>query len=132
MQPNISPGESGEGTAMKIVRLTAEEWRSVPGLPAYAVSSEGRIKRITPQRGSRIGRILNGCINEDGYRNFSLRTDGGSRTIRLHCVVAEAFLGPRPAGTEVNHIDGNKLNCAVSNLEYLTHADNMLHAGQTG
>lgn len=43
----------------------------------------------------------------------------------IHRLVAEAHLGPRPKGYEVNHIDENKQNNVLENLEYVTHSENM-------
>jgi DNA-binding transcriptional regulator YiaG len=42
----------------------------------------------------------------------------------VHRVVAEAFIGPRPEGLEVRHLDGNKTNNRASNLVYSTHKEN--------
>jgi hypothetical protein len=48
----------------------------------------------------------------------------------LHCIVAEAFVGPRPKGKEVNHKNGKRYDCRASNLEWLTPFENKNHAGQ--
>lgn len=58
--------------------------------------------------------------------------DGNHLTIFIHRLVAEVFIGPRPAGTEVNHKDGNKQNPIVTNLEYVTHLENVRHAIRIG
>jgi hypothetical protein len=44
----------------------------------------------------------------------------------------EAFVGPRPDGHEVNHIDGDRENNHLANLEYVTHAENITHAYALG
>ena len=46
----------------------------------------------------------------------------------VHVLVAEHFIGERPEGFDINHIDRNKLNNSVKNLEYCTHKENMRHA----
>jgi hypothetical protein len=54
---------------------------------------------------------------------------GGRTTARYaHRMVAEAFLGPIPEGMQVNHKDGNRSNCDVSNLEVVTNSENRAHA----
>lgn len=61
--------------------------------------------------------------NNSGY--MIMNVEGKTRTV--HSLVAEAFLGPRPYGYDIDHIDGNKLNNNASNLRYVTHEDNMKH-----
>lgn len=51
--------------------------------------------------------------------------DGVSVPRRLHVLVAEAFIGPRPDGLEVHHIDHDRMNPRVDNLEYVTHQENV-------
>lgn len=100
-------------------------WREVPGFAGlYEVSDAGEVRSI------RTGKILVAWPNRrDGYLQVML---GRKHTFLLHGLVALTFLGPRPIGMEVNHKDGNKLNAAISNLEYVTAASNMEHARANG
>jgi hypothetical protein len=99
-----------------------EEWRPVTLSPRYQVSSLGRV------RGSR-GGILRGNRLTGGYLQVKVYLDGSeSRCQLIHCLVAAAFLGERPAGHEVNHKDGDTSNNRLNNLEYATPSANMLHS----
>lgn len=64
-----------------------------------------------------------------GYPTFSPR---GVKTTYVHQVVARTFLGPRPAGYETRHLDGNKTNNHVSNLAYGTSAENKADSKRHG
>lgn len=67
-----------------------------------------------------------------GYFFVGLRRDGRSHNRKVHALVAEAFIGPRPCGLDVNHIDGDKRNNRVENLEYVTRQENVRHAFELG
>lgn len=114
---------------------SAEEWRSVPEFPNYEVSSLGRVRRTVDQPGIlryRAGHILKGAANTDGRLQVELRCGMRERTVQIHRLVAEVFLGPCPPGIEVNHRDGDKRHNATANLEYVTRAENMRHAVMHG
>lgn len=67
-----------------------------------------------------------------GYLSVSLFLNGKNRMFKTHRLVATAFI-PNPYNKpQVNHIDGNKLNPDVSNLEWVTASENVLHAFRTG
>jgi len=90
--------------------------------PKYKVSRDGVV--IGPS-----GRVLKGFIHPKGYKHYFL---GYGDCSKAHRLVAEAFV-PNPENkTEVNHIDGNKLNNNADNLEWVTHLENMQHAVKTG
>jgi hypothetical protein len=95
----------------------------------YQVSDQGRV-RAHPDakgRGMKPGRILFQSMDDRGYPQCELYL-GGRCTVKVHRMVAEAFLGPRCEGMTINHIDGDKLNNNVTNLEYVTNKDNQWHA----
>lgn len=79
--------------------------------------------------------IIKLSVNEDGYVTLRLSDDNGKRkTLQYHRLLAIVFLD-RPSNYEelqVNHIDGNKLNNDLSNLEWLTPSDNLKHAYSLG
>jgi HNH endonuclease/NUMOD4 motif len=100
----------------------------------YQVSNLGRVRRMSVG-GSRtdvVGRILVGGLNKKGYRHVTISIGGGQKTVKVHKLVIETFIGPCPAGKEVNHKDGVKVNCRLSNLEYKTHKGNIAHAIRLG
>lgn len=106
-----------------------EKWCDVVGLEGwYQVSDLGRVKRIAPIPRHRMGRILNGQTNRQGYAIVTLTMSGESPHRTVHSLVMAAFVGPRPAGHEINHINGVKDDNRLSNLEYVTPKENISHA----
>lgn len=81
------------------------------------------------------GKIYNaetGKLNEGGYNRRYLRCKIGGKGYNIHRLIAETLI-PNPYNKpEVNHIDGNKHNNNVNNLEWVTAYENNLHARQTG
>jgi hypothetical protein len=74
------------------------------------------------------GRELSQFLNPSGY----LRVKMNNKSYEIHRIVAKFFIGERPEGLCVNHIDGNKLNNKPSNLEYITISENVKHAISSG
>ena len=80
---------------------------------------------------SQTGWELKGNINSYGYRVVSLTKDGVRKDHKVHRLLAKAFI-PNPNNYRcINHIDGNKLNNSLSNLEWCTHGQNTAHARAT-
>jgi HNH endonuclease/NUMOD4 motif len=100
-------------------------------LGRYQVSNLGRV-RAHPDAsisGSKPGRVLFTARDNCGYPQAYLHyAPMKKQTVKVHRLVADAFLGQRAAGMQVNHIDGNKANNAVTNLEYVTSRENSRHA----
>ena len=110
-----------------------EEWRAIQGYEGlYQVSSRGRIKATFLARSHDPVRILNPSRNSSGRRQLRLFKVGIPRLKLVAVLVADAFLGRKPIGLEVNHKDGNPCNDAATNLEYITHRENCAHAGRLG
>lgn len=110
-----------------------EEWRPIRGLEEnYEVSNLGRVRRIKTGCGTYEGRILNFVNHNNGYLIASMSLNAKHYRRFVHRLVAEAFI-PNPEGKpEVNHIDGNKRNNCVDNLEWCTRAENNRHMFRTG
>jgi hypothetical protein len=112
--------------------LDFEEWRKVRDWP-YEVSNYGRVRRLDWKINRRSTPFLRLHRNINNGYLFVLLSDWPRRiTANVHRLVAQAFLGPRPDGYTVNHIDGNPSNAHVSNLEYVTQSQNILHAVKIG
>ena len=107
------------------------EWREILS-GDYEVSRCGRIRRARPGRRTAAGREMKPVLMKIGYFMVAPTVAGRNRRFYLHELVALAFIGPRPAGREINHIDGVKTNNVASNLEYVSHAENMRHARRLG
>ena len=101
-------------------------WKPVVGYEdRYEVSSEGEVVSLLTHRTLKPG------TQSRGYQTVVLY-DGSSpkrpRSKTVHSIVAESFLGSRPKGMTVNHIDGDKSNNRLDNLEYYSLRDNAMHA----
>jgi len=108
-----------------------ENWKPCAG-GNYEVSDAGRVRRGTTGRRTWPGRMTKPSLLNIGYYSVAPTVDGKNVRHYVHRLVAEAFLGPCPDGHEVNHINGIKTDNHVSNLEYVTHAENMSAAGRGG
>lgn len=99
-----------------------ENWKDIEGYEGlYQVSNLGRVKRVTT------GRVLKGCKDKDGYLRVDLCKNGKHKTHKIHRIVAQAFIPNPEHKPEVNHIDENKTNNMVSNLEWSTRKENCNH-----
>lgn len=78
------------------------------------------------------GRMLKQSLNNYGYLTVFLMKDGKGKTCYIHRLVAETFIQNIENKPQVNHIDGNKKNNCVNNLEFCTLKCNVQHAWNTG
>jgi hypothetical protein len=83
----------------------------------YEISNFGNLRRGD--------KIINGSINNKGYKYFQVQREGKRINKLFHNMVAEQFIGPRPAELVIDHIDRNKLNNNISNLRYITFEENI-------
>lgn len=111
--------------------LILEVWFPIKGFSNYMASNLGNIKSINYKRSGKT-QILK-PHDTGGYLQTMLKSDNGKyMTVKVHKIVTLAFLGERQKQQEVNHIDGNKHNNNISNLEYCSHSDNIKHAYDNG
>lgn len=119
-------------------------WKIIPGTDElYLASEEGqimsadrdRLYRTRSAKGTytRKGRILKQPLNSHGYPCVTIKfKDGSQQVIQVHQLIARTFI-PNPNNLpQINHIDGNKQNNHVNNLEWCSARDNLLHAFRTG
>lgn len=114
--------------------ITAEEWRPIVGFEGwYSVSNLGRIRRENGiSNRTKPGFILKNFLNSQGYPRVDLHVNGRRYSRQVHQLVALTFIGPCPHGKEINHIDSNRDNPNLLNLEYVTRSENTLHAYRNG
>lgn len=114
-----------------------EIWKDIEGYEGiYQVSNFGRVKslgRVIDTKNGRTtvkGVIMSPCGKP--YLFVYLNKNHKSKYHAVHRLVAQAFIPNLENKPQVNHIDGNKTNNAVSNLEWVTQSENMLHAYRIG
>jgi DNA-binding CsgD family transcriptional regulator len=115
-------------------------WKYIEGTNEYySVSDTGLIRSnsriITDSLGRKTAypeKILELQINEFGYSSIKLSSAFRSKRFLVHRLVAQAFIPNPDNKPEVNHIDSNTGNSNVSNLEWVTHKENMEHASTQG
>ena len=120
--------------------LQMEEWKPVKGYEGlYEISSLGRLrccsKRIDSGKCHRDypQKILKPAKDQNGYLRTSLSDKNHiHKTVKVHRLVAEAFLDNPSDFPQVNHKDGNKQNNSANNLEWCDQSHNMKHAIKTG
>ena len=111
-------------------------WKEIPWTKgSYSASDDGYIKSNNRcgSDGRRLkGVVLKPWIGNHGYQTVSLRVNGKDYRCLVHRLVAEVFLGKAPVNTEIDHKDGNKLNNAANNFEWVTRKENLKRAKNLG
>lgn len=111
-----------------------EEWRDIEGFEGiYQVSNMGRVRSLAHETNGKHykGKILSSGVSA-GYHLVRLSKGNEKVSKRVHRLVAEAFIENLNELPEVNHLDGNKNNNCVENLEWCTSKENKVHAWVTG
>ncbi|HBI91157.1 MAG TPA: hypothetical protein DDY58_01255 [Terrisporobacter glycolicus] len=101
-----------------------EIWKDIKGYEGiYQISNLGRVRSLNYRRTGK-AKTLKGFITTKGYIQIKLQ----NKHILMHRLVAEAFISNFKNYPYINHIDGNKTNNLVNNLEWCTARENTVHA----
>lgn len=107
-----------------------EQWVDIDNMNGYyQISNHGRVKSFISTRQIKLeeGKILKPFIITKGYQAITLF----KKDYRIHRLVAEHFLEKKENKSQVNHIDGNKFNNRVDNLEWVDNRENVIHFYQS-
>lgn len=105
--------------------MNSEHWVTIRDFPNYQVSNLGNIRQALSGKPMK-------CNSIRGYKQVRLSSGGKGRTHLVHRLVAAAFL-PNPSNLPmVNHLDSDRANNSVQNLEWCDQARNMVHAAEAG
>lgn len=100
-------------------------WKKIDGFN-YSVSDTGEV------RNDGTGKIKSNVTTDHGYEKVDLYSESKRKTMRVHRLVAQAFVDNPDNKPQVNHKDGNKHNNTPDNLEWTTAKENMEHASRNG
>ena len=115
-------------------------WKSIDGYDGiYEVSDDGTVRSLDREivKSNGVTQFRHGetkklTENKDGYLTVKLSKDGSDVRVPVHILVAKAFVDGWFDGAEVNHIDFDRKNNNASNLEWVTHAENVSHTINAG
>ncbi|MCB9056741.1 MAG: HNH endonuclease [Chitinophagales bacterium] len=137
-------GKDGEGSPRnnqaKPSPIITGQWNPVKGFEGYyEINSEGEVRSLDRKVKLTKGkerfysqRTIAQRIDSQGYATVRLSKDGSTHTKYVHKLVAEAFLVNSASKKYVNHKNGNKQDNSLSNLEWVTHSENIKHAHASG
>lgn len=103
-----------------------ERWSTIPGYEHYLVSDQGFVYSFFKNE------VMMPEETDKGYLRVCLRNEDGMRKIRVHRLVAEAFLENPENKVQVDHRDGIKSNNKYTNLSWVNNSENQLAAVKTG
>lgn len=116
-----------------------EYWKPIKEKPQYLISNKGRIKSTKRVIVKANGisqtineRIIKTFINKNGYEVAVIQDGEKGKHFQVHRLVSIAFIDNPKRKAFVNHIDGNKKNNCISNLEWCTKSENEKHAHRIG
>lgn len=122
-----------------LITLGINEFKFCLENDCYVCDKLGNFFSVCKRQYSKTGNLvekyevtpLNGSVDRYGYRTYRITVDGVKKHLKGHRMMLNAWIGGQPEMC-VNHIDGNKQNNSLSNLEWCTVAENNAHAITTG
>lgn len=123
--------------------MSEEIWKDIKGFEGkYKISNLGNVKSVyrtinyifnnKPKVRRIFEKTLKKSINKFGYEYVCLSDNCKTQKLKIHRLVAQAFIPNSENKPQVNHIDGNKQNNCVFNLEWCNNSENMKHAVKMG
>jgi len=121
-------------------KTEVETWKPIEGFSGYDISSLGRVRTYwTHPKNSGMGRNwmlgttpvikqITGGVATNGYSKVELRRNGKAFHLRVHRLVAKAFIANPENHPEVGHKNAVRHDCRAANLEWTTRRDNMIHS----
>jgi len=113
---------------MNLVKIT-----NIPGFEQYLINTNGDVYQTTFKNGTTFKILVTPVKmtphpnSQSGYMYFNLCKDGKRKRLFVHRLVLAAFVGPCPVGLQAAHMDGNKLNNSLSNLQWVSGLVNIRH-----
>lgn len=104
--------------------MDSNTWKPIKGVYDAYINIDGCVIRN--------GKAKKSSIAKTGYKVVTFSIKNKSHTKTIHSLLADAFIGPRPDGMEVLHINGDKLDNRISNLRYGTRKENVADAIRHG
>lgn len=112
-----------------------EIWKDINDYEGYyQISNQGSVRSVDRFDGvhDRKGTVIKQNLKQNGYLQVGLRKHNGRKWFGVHRLVAIHFIENPGNKPQVNHIDGNKRNNTVENLEWVSEKENQNHASVTG
>lgn len=106
--------------------LLSYQIKVIFGYPNYSISSSGVVTNI------KTNKTVKAFPDKDGYSVINLYNKAGMKTLKIHRLVASAFIDNPCNLPQINHRDGNKSNNALTNIEWCSGSSNMKHAHEIG
>ena len=106
--------------------MKSKDWMVIPEFPDYKINTSGDVWSVKSKK------ILNKPTTQKGYVRYTLYKNKKPFSKSAHSLVLSVFVGNRPAGMQIAHLDGNPENNSLENLVYCTASENEAHKENHG